>query len=297
MKSFTFNNGIEIPAIGLGTWRASEEDGYNAVLTALKTGYRHIDGAANYGNESYVGKAIRDSGIPRSEIFVTTKLSATCHHQVGAALDKSLHDLGLDYVDLYLMHWPVFLNPEGSPMPIPMRADGTRDVVEDWDYLTTWKSMENLSKDKVKSIGVCNFSIQRMDRLLRECSVQPVVNQVELHPMLPQDKLKEFCSAHGVILEAYSPLGSAGGPVLENETIKKLAEKYNASAAQICISWAVWRGTVVLPKSITPSRIESNFKMIDLSTSDGQAIDKISDGMGTKRYVDPPFGKIKVFDD
>lgn len=299
-RVYKLNNQSTIPAIGLGTWQSTAQQVYDAVAAALETGYRHIDTAAAYGNEEQVGKAIADSKIPRSEIFVTTKLASIDHVRSQEALDKSLERLGLDYVDLYLMHWPVALNPENKSHPMfPTLENGKRDILHDHSFVTTYVGMQKfVEQGKAKAIGVSNFSINNLKKLLSspDVKIKPVVNQVELHPYLPQTALLNYCKGQGIILEAYSPLGSTNSPLLQNATVVKLAHKYNVDPANILISWAVWRGTVVLPKSVTPSRIESNFKIVTLSDEDGAAIDRISDST-TKRFISPNWDPVVVFDD
>lgn len=298
-KNLKLSNGASIPAIGLGTWRATDQEVYDSVLAALKVGYRHIDTAAGYGNEEPIGRAIKDSGIPREELFVTTKLWGTDHHNPESALKTSIGKLGLEYVDLYLMHWPIALNPNGNHPAIPTRPDGLRDILYDWSFTKTWKLMEPLvSKGLTKAIGVSNCTVSKLEELLNSgISIKPACNQVELHPYLPQHKLLNFAKQHDIVLEAYSPLGSADAPLLQDESIKKVAEKYGVSPATIAISWAVWRGTAVLPKSIKPHRIESNFEIVDLTPEDGKLLDELADSRGgPQRFVCPPWDPIVVFD-
>lgn len=301
IRTFTLNTGATIPAIGLGTWQSSEEEVYNAVLTAIKTGYRHIDTASAYGNEKAVGKAIADSGIPRSELFVTTKLAPIDAIHPEQAIDVSLKKLGLDYVDLYLMHWPVALNYENKSDPfIPLKPDGKRDILLDRSFSDTYVDMQPLvKKGKARAIGVSNFSIKNIKILLADPRVEitPAANQVELHPYLPQPKLLEFFKLQNILLEAYSPLGSTNSPLFQDKSLLALADKYGVSAANIMISWAIWRDTVVLPKSVTPSRIESNFKVVSLTDEDGKTIDAISNSLGSKRLISPNWDPIVVFND
>lgn len=296
--SFTMNNNRQIPAIGLGTWQSREEDVYNAVTTALKVGYRHIDTAMMYGNEAVVGRAIRDLKVPRSELFVTTKLASVDHTQVAQALDASLERLGLEYVDLYLMHWPVALNPENKSHPmLPTLPNGKRDILLDRDIVDTYKDMQALVESgKAKAIGVSNFSIRNLKKLLAAdgVTIPPAANQVELHPYLPQPELVKFCKEKNIVLEAYSPLGSTDSPLMSDKSLQEIANHYNASIANVLISWAVWRGTVVLPKSVTPSRIESNFVLLDLSDEHGQAINRLSEG-NEKRLINPDWSPLDVF--
>lgn len=284
-ETFTLNTGAKIPAIALGTWRSEPDDVYNAVSVALKNGYRHIDTAAAYGNEDGVGKAIKDSGVPREEIFVTTKLWNTDHDKVEQALDYSLHKLGLDYVDLYLMHWP-------------SSADEDKKYPEEYyDFIDTYKEMQRIYKTtkKVKAIGVSNFTIKKLGTLLTADGVDvvPATDQVEGHPLLTQPELHEFLQEKGIILEAYSPLGSAGSPLTDHRVILDIAEKYQVEQAQVLISWAVQRKTVVLPKSVTEDRIILNLKTFTLDKEDFQALNHITLKEEEVRTSDPGWNSFK----
>lgn len=293
------NNSLEIPALGLGTWKSSNEEVYKAVRSALEIGYRHIDTAACYGNEKPIGDAIRDSKVPREELFVTTKLWCTDHTRVEKALDVSLEKLGLEYVDLYLMHWPVPLNPNGNDPNFPTLQNGKRDILKDWDFIKTYELMQNLIQtSKAKAIGVSNFSVTNLKKLLEAptTKVVPATNQVEMHPYLPQPGLLQFCKDKNIVVEAYSPLGSTDSPLLLDETVVKLAKKNSVSPATLLISWAIWRETVVLPKSVTPSRIASNFEVFDLSDEDGKELEELSSVRGTQRLVLPDWSPFVVFD-
>ncbi|KAF8501241.1 Aldo/keto reductase [Hysterangium stoloniferum] len=256
---FTFNNGEKFPSVGLGCWMGEPgktEQTEEMVKTALKHGYRHFDTAAGYGNEEAVGKAIRGSVIPRSEIFVTTKLGAYFHGDVRTAFEDSLNKLGLKYIDLYLMHWPMAAE-NGKVLP----ADVSPTFVE------TWKQMEQIIEGKVKSIGVSNFSIKNLEVLLKEAIVVPVTNQVELHPAYPSFGLLEYCKSKNILLTAYSPLGQYNTPFFSNTTLQEVAKKEDCSVSQILISWAVQRGTIVIPKSEKEERIRDNIKLVTLSDS------------------------------
>lgn len=276
---FTLNDGTKIPAVGLGTWRASEKGAAsNAVKVALQNGYRHIDTAAIYGNEEEVGQGIKESGVPRSEIYVTTKLWNSDHADPEKALDISLGKLGLSYVDLYLIHWPV--SAHGS----------VKATAEEYDYLETYKKVQKLVKTgKVKSVGVSNFTQKKIEKLLadKDVTVKPAVNQIEAHPLLPQEDLKAYLTKENILIEAYSPLGSNDSPLFKNETIVSIAEKNKVEPAQILVSWAVQRGTVVLPKSVTDSRIISNLKTIKLSDEDFELLNQLSKKDGIVRTCDP----------
>lgn len=290
--SFTLNTGAKIPAIGLGTWQSKPNEVREAVKFALQHGYRHIDCAFMYQNEHEVGQGIRESGVPREEIFVTTKLWSSFHSRPEEALDLSLKNLGLDYVDLYLMHWPVSLNPASGEY-IPLRPDGSRDIDENWDFCKTWELMEKLPKSKTRAIGVSNFSTEQLSTLLASAKIVPACNQVEAHPFLKQTKLKPFCDKHGILLEAYSPLGSTNSTLYDNETLKSIAAKHNVPASEIILSWGIAKGWVVLPKSVTPARIESNLKTTKLTAEDVAAIDAIPT---KQRFVVPKWG-VPLFHD
>lgn len=300
-KTLTLNTGNSIPSIGLGTWQSPDEECYNAVLSALKSGYKHIDTAMVYQNEVPVGKAIRDflkeSDVTRSELFITTKLWCTTFQNPEQALKDSLERLGLDYVDLYLIHWPVAMAPGDTLMPV--RADGSRAALsfDEWSYVDTYKLLQKLLPlGLTKAIGISNFNKVKIEHLLAdpEVTVVPAALQVELHPYLPQFELIEYAKSQGIAIEAYSPLGSTGAPVLEDATLVELAKKYNVSPATIAISWGVQRDIVILPKSVNPVRVESNLKTIKLSPEDFQLVNDISKTI-TKRVVNPDWG-VNIFD-
>lgn len=298
-KTYQLITGDKIPAIGLGTWQATDEEVYNSVLHALKTGYRHIDTAAAYGNEEPIGRAIKDSGIDRKEIFVTTKLVSTQHNDVEKSIKASLKKLQLDYVDLYLIHWPVTLNPNGNHPIVPTKPDGSRDILLDWPFTKTYQLIEPLvEKGYTKAIGVCNTTISKLEQLFQlDLKVKPAVVQVELHPYLPQNKLVRYAQSRNLVVEAYSPLGSANSTLLHDAEIQAIADKYGVPVATILISWALWRNTVVLAKSVKPSRIESNFEIIDLKNEDGEFLNGLAERRGgIHRFVDPNWDPLVVFD-
>ncbi|KAL0074786.1 NADP-dependent oxidoreductase domain-containing protein [Phycomyces blakesleeanus] len=302
-KIFKLNTGADIPAIGLGTWLSGKDDsGYTSVKEAINVGYRHIDTAFMYGNEEQIGRGVRDglkeNGLERKDIFVTTKLPPTYHRpeKVVEAFNSSFASLNIEYIDLYLMHWPVPLNP-ASGEKIPLRPDGSRDLDETMlgKFDVTWAAMEKLlDTGKVKAIGVSNFSIPNLEHLLKTSKVVPAVNQIELHPFNPQNKLLEYCSSKGIHCSAYSPLGTSNGNLCENSTITDIAAAHKILPAQVLISWGITRGSV-LPKSVTPSRIKANFETIELSKEEIERINTLG-STHPKRFVSPNWG-VPVFDE
>lgn len=253
------NNGVKMPQLGLGVWQVTPEDATASVLHAIKSGYRSIDTAAVYKNEEGVGKAIKECGVPREELFITTKVwnADQGYEETLNAFDTSMKKLGLDYLDLYLIHWPV---PQFDK------------------FIDTYKALEKLYQEKrIRAIGVSNFQIEHLERLMAECEVKPVLNQIECHPYLTQKPLKEFCETHSIYVESWSPLQS-GGQVLNNQVILDLAAKYGKTPAQIILRWHLEENCIVIPKSITPSRIEENFHVFDfkLTKEDVELINSLN---------------------
>ncbi|KAJ7026727.1 Aldo/keto reductase [Mycena alexandri] len=276
---FTLNDGTKIPCLGMGCWMGGPGGGervYEMCAEALKCGYRHFDTAAGYGNEEEVGRAIRDSGIPRSEIYVTTKLGSPDHHRVKDAFEESLKKLDVSYIDLYLMHWPQgTIYPRSSVYREPTPFRSFMGPEEHPMYIETWKEMEKLMQTgRVKTLGVSNFSIKTLEHLLPHCEIIPATNQVELHPCLPQTELKAYCEAKKIFLTAYSPLGRSTF-LIEDATIKTLAQKVNTSPAQILISWAIQRGIITVPKSENRERMRANMTLVSLSAEDMAVVDAL----------------------
>jgi len=252
-KTFDLNTGAKIPAIGLGTWQSAPGEVGKAVEAALRAGYRHIDTALAYGNEAEVGAGIKASGVPRSEIFLTTKLDNPWHKRVQEGIDSSLKSLGTDYVDLYLMHWPSSTDPTDLKKHYP-----------DWNFINTWQEMQKLpATGKVKAIGVSNFGIKNLEKLLNDPStkVVPAANQIELHPNNPSPKLVAYNTSKGIHTTGYSCLGSTDSPLHKDQTLIGIAEAKGKTPAQILLAWGIQKGWSVIPKSVTPSRIEKNFEL------------------------------------
>ncbi|TGZ81386.1 putative glycerol dehydrogenase Gcy1 [Ascodesmis nigricans] len=243
----------EIPLIGLGTWQAHGPQVSHAVEVALRVGYRHIDTAARYENETAVGEGIRASGVPREEIWVTTKLRNHEHMRVEEAVEESLRRLGLDYVDLYLMHWPCSTDPSNHSQHLA-----------NWDFTQTWASMQSiLTTGKVRNIGVSNFGLTHLTRLLSSPSttIIPAVNQIELHPYNPSPKLVTYLMEKGIHITAHSCLGSVNSPLHKEEALVRVAEKTGRSTAQVLLKWGLQMGWSVIPKSADPGRVRENWGM------------------------------------
>jgi len=249
IPNITLNNGRAIPQLGFGVFQIEPKNTAAAVSTALEAGYRHIDTAEMYGNEAEVGEAVAASGLDRGEVFVTSKLSNDAHEPDAAreAFDGTLKALGVDYVDLFLIHWP-----------LPMRYGG--------DFVSTWKTLEEFYREgRARSIGVSNFQPQHLRRLHGETDVIPAVNQIEAHPYLTQDDVRAFCAQHQIAVEAWSPLGK--GIVLDDPVIGRITERTGKTPAQVVLRWHIQRGDIVFPKSVTSDRIRENLDIFDFELS------------------------------
>ncbi len=297
MRTLSFQGGDTMPALGLGTWQSRPDAVYEAVKEALRIGYRHIDCAFIYGNETEVGRALEESfaaGVcRREELWITSKLWNNAHHpeHVRPALQNTLAALRLDYLDLYLMHWPVALRAEVS---LPAQPEDYIPL-EELPVATTWAAMEPLVEAGLcRHIGVSNFSVKKLAGLLEVAERKPEVNQVELHPYLPQNPLVDFCAAQGVHITAYSPLGSPGRPaglkaadeprLLEDAVVASVAARREVSPAQVLIAWSLHRGLSVIPKSVNPGRIAQNLAAaeVELDAADLAALAGLDRG---RRYV------------
>lgn len=292
MRIYNFRNGDSIEAIGLGTWKSSPGEVGSAVKTALETGYRHIDCAAVYGNESEVGAAFDEifstTDINRDQVHITSKLWNTAHREedVIPALKKSLTDLKLDYLDLYLMHWPIAFRPDLEGFP---KRDDDYLSLDEVPIIETWETMLEAKKQGlVRHAGVSNFSLEKLEELKQQTDDFPEMNQVEIHPYLQQQELIEYGKKNDMLITAYSPLGSSDRPdsmksddepaLLDNDVIQSIAEKHGATPAQVLIKWAVERDTLVIPKSTNTGRIKENLESaeLDLDKEDHAEIKKLN---------------------
>ncbi len=259
MPNIELNDGHTIPQLGFGVFQIPPGDTVDAVTEALEVGYRHVDTAEMYGNEREVGEAIRQSGLDRGEVFVTSKLNNSFHRPDDArrAFDRTLSELGFDYVDLFLIHWP-----------LPTLYDG--------DFVSTWRTLEEFRDDgRSRSIGVSNFQVEHLERLAADTDTVPAVNQIELHPYFQNEEVRAYDEEHGIATEAWSPI--AQGEVLDDERIEEIAQRLDRTPAQVVLRWHVQRGNIVFPKSATPERIRENFEIFDfeLEPGDVDAIDAL----------------------
>ncbi len=261
VPNIRLNNGVEIPQFGFGVWQVPPDETAQTVRAALDAGYRHIDTAQMYGNEEGVGRALAESGLSRDEVFVTTKLNNDGHGYDAAIrrLDESLGKLGIDHVDLYLIHWP--------------RPREDR-------YVETWRGFEKAAAEgKARAIGVSNFTVATLERLAAETETVPAVNQIELHPGFVQAELRRYHADHGIATEAWSPIGQGQG-LLEDPTLAELAQRYGKTPAQVVLRWHVQLGNIVFPKSMRPERMRENIDVFDfeLSPEDVEAVSALESG-------------------
>ncbi|RYO91230.1 hypothetical protein DL764_008302 [Monosporascus ibericus] len=297
--TFTLNNGVKIPGLGFGTFASEGAKGetYKAVKCALEVGYRHLDCAWFYQNEDEIGEAIQDflkenPSVKRGDLFITTKVWNHLHEpeEVEWSLENSLKHFGLDYVDLFLVHWPIAAEKDDKYMP-KIGPDGKyvikKELTENPE--PTWRAMEKLLESgKTRAIGVSNWTIPGLKKLMSFAKVKPQVNQIEIHPFLPNEELVRFCLDNEILPEAYSPLGSqdqvptTGEKVRTNKTLNEVADKSGHTLAQVLLAWGLRRGYAVLPKSSTSSRIESNFQVPDLSDEDFEAVQGVARGRHTR---------------
>ena len=274
-KFYLLSNNYKMPSIGFGTFRTpSGEETEQSVLNAIKAGYRHIDCAAAYGNEKSVGNAIRKSGVAREEIFVTSKLwnDDKGYENTLAAFNRTLEDLQLDYLDLYLIHWPI-----------------AKASKENWKEANSesWRALEELyNQGKIKAIGVSNFLEHHLEPLFETAKIKPMVNQIEFHPGMLQEEIVEFCKKHNILVEAWAPFSN--GEVLNNPVLKEIADKYEKTVAQLTLRWIMQKDIVPLPKSVTPERIKSNLEVFDfeISQEDVDRIDRLTDCGGSGLHPD-----------
>ena len=271
VPAITLNDGNAIPQLGFGVFQIEPNDTVEAVKEALGIGYRHVDTAEMYGNEREVGEGIRASGLDRGEVFVTSKLDNGMHKPDDArkAFDVTLSDLGFDYVDLFLIHWP-----------LPTLYDG--------DFVSTWKTLEEFHNDgRARSVGVSNFQVEHLERLARETDTVPAVNQIEVQPYFTNEAVREYGQEHGIVTEAWSPI--AQGEVLDDPTITQIAEKIGKTPAQVVLRWHVQRSDIVFPKSVTPSRMRENFELFDfeLGPADMDAISALDKGESGRTGPNP----------
>ncbi|KDE98556.1 oxidoreductase [Mycolicibacterium aromaticivorans JS19b1 = JCM 16368] len=271
VPSLTLNDGTTIPQLGFGVFQIDPDETASAVRTALEIGYRHIDTAEMYQNEKGVGQGVRDFGIDRSEVYITSKLNNGFHKPDDArrAFDATIEALGFDYVDLFLIHWP-----------LPTLYDG--------DFVSTWKTLEEFKNDgRARSIGVSNFQIHHLETLARDTETVPAVNQIEVHPYFANDELRAYGTDHTILTEAWSPI--AQGAVLGDPVIGKIAERLGKSPAQVVLRWHIERGDIVFPKSVTPERIKENLEIFDfeLGDDDIDAITALDKGEAGRRGPNP----------
>ncbi|KAG5635650.1 hypothetical protein H0H81_010520 [Sphagnurus paluster] len=289
-KKILLSTGAELPQIGLGTWLSKPKEVEHAVEYAVRNGYRHLDLAMIYQNQDEVGAALKKvipSVVKREELFITSKLWNSGHQAAEAEkeLDETLRQLGIDYLDLYLVHWPIAFPPGNGLNPPHATKEGETAIDTETSLVETWKAMIALPKSKVKAIGVSNFTVAQLEGIIAATGIVPAVNQIEAHPLLPQDDLVAYCKSKNIHITAYSPLGNnlIGKPKLtEHAVVLEVAQKLNATPAQVLVAWGAHRGYSVIPKSVQEERIISNFKQVELSQEDYDKISAIGHGNYTR---------------
>lgn len=305
MKTLTYANGDSMPMLGLGTWKSTTGEVYKAVIEALKSGYRHIDCAPIYGNEREVGQALAEAFgqgiVDRDQVWITSKLWNNAHgpEDVRPAMEQTLIDLRLDYLDLYLMHWPIAYKKE------VLYHTSAADFIslEELPIIDTWKKMEELYDDGLcRHLGVSNFSTVKLEALKEDARIQPEMNQIELHPYLQQPQMLDFCAKNDIFLTGYAPLGSADRPdrlkienepvLLEEPVIGHIAQRHHATPAQVLISWALHRGTAVIPKSVRPERLRENLAAGGLALTDNE-LQEIGSLNRDRRYITGTFWAVQ----
>lgn len=263
----TMNNGVAIPALGFGVWQMEDlQQCEDAVIKAIEVGYRMIDTASIYQNETAVGKAIQNGGVSRDDLFITSKLWVQSHgyEEAKAAFQRTLDRLQIDYLDMYLLHWPF------------------------GDFLGAWKALEELyNEGKIKAIGVCNFTVEKLEELKANATILPVINQIELHPLFQQKELQVYNRENNIVTQPWSPLGNGNSGLLENENLKVIASKYEKTVAQVILRWHLQEGFCVIPKSVTPSRIAENFNVFNFELSEDEM--NVVRGLNTDKrlFFDP----------
>lgn len=307
IPSFTFPNGYKMPIFGLGTYQSRPGEVEAAVMEAINLGYRHIDTAFFYQNEKEIGQAvqtkIKDGTVKREDLFITTKLWNNFHKEssVVPTCKKSLENLGLSYVDLYLVHWPFAFQEGGDLLP---RNENGDLLMSDTDYLETWKGMEECARlGLTRSIGISNFNQDQITRLLSVAEIKPVNNQVEVNVNVNQKPLIEFCNKHNITITGYSPLGQPGNKAgiptgLDNPVVIELSKKYNKTPAQIILRYVLQQGVAIIPKTVTSSRLKENMNIFDFSLTNEEmaSIDKIGTGQRVARFGDARGHKYYPFD-
>ncbi|KAF8058699.1 NADP-dependent oxidoreductase domain-containing protein [Lyophyllum atratum] len=307
-KQITLSNNVKLPQIGLGTWLSKPKEVEHAVEFAVKNGYRHLDLAMVYENQDEVGVALKKvipSVVQREDLFMTSKVWNSSHQpdQVEKELDETLRQLGTDYLDLYLVHWPIAFPPGNGLFPPHPTKEGEVAIDTETSLVDTWKAMIALPKTKVRTIGVSNFTIEHIQGIIAATGVVPAVNQIEAHPLLIQDKLVDYCRSQNIHITAYSPLGNnlIGKPKLtEHPVVVEVAKKLGATTAQVLIAWGAHRGYSVIPKSVQEDRIVSNFKQVELSQEDYEKITAIGRDNHTRFNIPityKPKWDVNIFDE